>query len=348
MADPLPLMGPYGREQARSINRALAIAVADLHGPPTVRERLAAGLRLIALGLGLALGAALYWLLPPGAPGLLALVVAGVFYALLLIASHEMVHGTLLGWPSFEVGLGCVLSWPMAWPFATYSRLHRLHHRWNGLDGRDPERTQPLPQDPSPLGSMGSWLRRHPFSGRCLLLGGVGLILDTAWKGWLLRGVDPLLHGARRLDGLGVTLLHGCLLLLVIRQGVLWRYLCFWIVLERVIGAIVQYRGLVEHHGLWPEGAARGGAWAWPPRLRQLATSRDVAAARWLNALMGGLPHHSAHHAFPAIPAARLPEASGRLAAVLAAHAWPLPARLSSYGEALRGLEPDRRSHHVL
>jgi hypothetical protein len=47
--------------------------------------------------------------------------------------------------PSLEFGLGCLLSWPMAWPLATYSRLYLLHHRWNGLDARDPERTQPLP-----------------------------------------------------------------------------------------------------------------------------------------------------------------------------------------------------------
>ena len=103
MADPLPLMGPHGREQARSMNRALAEAVADLHGPPTGTERRAAGLRLTALALGLALGVALYWLLPPGAAGLAALVVAGVAYALLLIASHEMAHGTLLGWPSLRL-----------------------------------------------------------------------------------------------------------------------------------------------------------------------------------------------------------------------------------------------------
>jgi fatty acid desaturase len=181
-----------------------------------------------------------------------------------------------------------------------------------------------------------------------LLLGGVGLIVDSAWNGWHLRSVDPHLHGARRLDGFGVTMLHGSLLLLVIHQGVLLRYLCFWIVLQQVIGAIVHYRGQVEPHGLWPEEGAPGVGWAWPHRLRQLASSRDVAAPPWLNALMDGLPHHSAHHALPANPAARLPEASGRLAAVLAAHGWPLPARLASYGAALRGLDPEGRTHQVL
>ncbi|MEB3317828.1 MAG: fatty acid desaturase [Cyanobacteriota bacterium] len=58
---------------------------------------------------------------------------------------------------------------------------------------------------------------------------------------------------------------------------------------------------------------------------------------RWngLDALMGGLPHHSAHHAFPALPSARLPEASARLRAVLEEHGWPLPSRLEGDGKGL-------------
>jgi hypothetical protein len=34
--------------------------------------------------------------------GLLLLLLAGVVYALLLIATNEMAHGTLLGWRSLE------------------------------------------------------------------------------------------------------------------------------------------------------------------------------------------------------------------------------------------------------
>jgi fatty acid desaturase len=243
-----------------------------------------------------------------------------VAYALLLIATHEMVHGTFLGWRSLEPGLACLLSWPMAWPFATYARLHRLHHRWNGTDERDPERTHDQP---------------HPFATRCLLLGGVGLILETATQGWRLRTVDPGLDGARRLDGAGVILLHSLLLALAIQQGVLGRYLLFWLMLERVIGAIVQYRGLVEHHGLWHQAERRPGEAPLPQRLRQLATSRDVLSGPWLNALMGGLPHHSTHHAFPALASARLPEATERIHGVLRRQGWPLPSRLESYGAAL-------------
>ncbi|MFM7465429.1 MAG: fatty acid desaturase family protein [Cyanobium sp.] len=312
-------------------------AVADLQGPPTSGERLVTGGRVIILSVVLAAEAILYWILPASGWGLIALISAGLAYALLLIATHEMVHGTLFGVPSFEFGLGCLLSWPMAWPFATYARLHRLHHRWNGLDARDPERTQALPQDALCASPVGRWLHHHPFAVRCLLLGGIGLILDTARKGWQLRSIDPRLKAAQRLDGVGVILFHGGMLALAISQGVVLRYLLFWIVFERVIGVVVQYRGLVEHHGLWEKAHEVAGSSLLSHRLRQLATSRDVASGPWLNAWMGGLPHHSAHHAFPAVPSTRLPEASARINALLRAHRWPLPSRLGGYGEAVTG-----------
>jgi fatty acid desaturase len=333
MAQPVPPIPTLRREETRALDRALARAVADLQGPPSAAERVAAIGRLLALALAFGVGAAGYGLRPADLMGLAALMLASVAYALLLIASHEMAHGTWLGWRGLEFGLGCLLSWPLAWPFATYARLHRLHHRWNGGDSRDPERTQALPDDPLPPTPLGHWLRHHPFAVRCLLLGGVGLIFDTAWNGWRLRTVDPHLAWARRLDGAGVILLQTGLLVVAIRQGAMLRYLLGWLVLERVVGGIMQYRGLVEHHGLWHNAGGRSSAL--PQRLRQLATTRDVASGPGLNALLGGLPHHSTHHAFPSLPSPRLPEASARLQAVLMAHGWPLPRRVGGYGEGL-------------
>lgn len=344
MVRPVDLMPSQREGQLQRLDRMLVQAVAELHGPPTAKERLATAGRLLALSLVLAAGAVVYWMLPACAWGVVALITAGVAYSFLLIASHEMVHGTFWGQRSLDFGLGCLLSWPMAWPFATYARLHRLHHRWNGIDARDPERTQSLPQDPLAASPFGRWLEHHPFAVRCLLLGGVGLILDTARKGWQLRGVDPRLKAAQRVDAAGVLLVHAAMFTLAISQGVVMRYLFFWIVLERVIGAVVQYRGLVEHHGLWERAQRADGGGVLPHRFRQLATSRDVASGVWLNALMGGLPHHSTHHAFPALPSARLPEASARIHALLVSHQRPLPSRLESYrdGRKLQGLSrPD-------
>jgi fatty acid desaturase len=307
--------------------RDLCAAVADLGGPASAAERCAAGLRLTALAAVLLGGAWLYWWLPMGWAAIAALLLAGGAYALLLIASHEMVHGTCLGLGRWEQPLGCLLSWPMAWPFLTYSRLHRLHHRWNGRDSRDPERTTALPED-GELAGMLRWLwQRQQLPLRLGLLGGVGLIADTAIKGWRLRAVDKSLAPAQRLDGVGVSVVQAAMLLLALANGVLGRYLLFWLLLERVIGLIVQFRGLVEHHGLWqPRGSHL---------LTQLSSTRNVNAASWLNALMGGLPHHSAHHAFPWIPSARLPLASRRITAVLQRHGAEALPHAASYGQAL-------------
>lgn len=311
-----------------TVVRDLHASVSDLSGPPTGREQLEATTRLLGLALILGGGTWAYWWLPLGIPAVGALLGAGVAYALLLIATHEMVHGTFLGRPGLEALLGCVLGWPMAWPFLTYSRLHQLHHRWNGHDPRDPERTEAVGRE---LQDPRWWRRsrqRHLVLLRCLVLGGVGLIADTARKGFSLGGSDRSLPRAQAIDASGVVVVHSVMLFLALLQGEVWRYLLFWLLLERVIGAIVQARGLIEHHGLWQDHG--------PHLLTQLYATRNIAAASWLNALMGGLPHHGAHHAFPCIPSSRLPQATARIASVLASHQLPELPHAGSYWAGLR------------
>ena len=335
--DGQPLPGGLG--SMTPLVRDLCAAVADLGGKLTATERTWALLRLLVLSGLLMAGAWLFWLLPLGWLALVPLLMAGVAYALLLIATHEMAHGTLLGWPLLEMVLACMFSWPMAWPHATYARLHRLHHRWLGSDPRDPERTELLPAEWLRAGPIRGWVYRHLLIWRSFVLGGVGLIADTTIKGLRLEQVDPGLAGVRRIDGVGVVVIHGLMLTLAMAKGVFWRYLLFWLVLERVIGAIIQFRGLVEHQGLWQRQSSH--------LLTQLYGSRDVQAGTWLNSLMGGLPHHSAHHAFPWIPSPRLPVASERIAAVLCSYGKrPVP-KVSSYFEALkqlRSVEPQPAS----
>lgn len=308
--------------------RDLCAVVRDLGAALTTGEKARAALRLMALSALLLGGAWLYWRLPIGGAAIGAVLIAGVAYGLLLIATHEMVHGTLLGYRVLEQWLGCLLSWPMAWPYFTYARLHHLHHRWNGCDPRDPERTTPLLQERLAAGPLRRLVQRHLLGWRVGVLGGVGLIVDVARKGFSLQQQDQGLVRARFIDGAGVTAVHTAMLLIALTQGELWRYLLFWLLLERVIGAIAQFRGMVEHHLLWRSGESQ--------LLTQLYATRTINAGKWLNALLGGLPHHSAHHAFPAIPSERLPLATRRIALVLERHgAHPLPT-LPNYGEALR------------
>jgi fatty acid desaturase len=321
------------------------VAAADPHGPAlralemelraAVRDLVQApitpwwgALRLVLFGSGLLGGSWLFWTSPHALSAALALLLAGIAYALLLITTHDAVHGTLLGRPRLEFALACLISWPMAWPFATYACLHRLHHRWNGCDPRDPERVEPLAAEPG--GGLWRWHRRHPLWGRALLLGGLGLIAETAWRGWCLRGVDRRLTRRLRLDLTGALMLHAAMLVAALLAGRPLRYLLFWLVLERIIGAIVQTRGLIEHYGLWRPSSGH--------LLTQLRSSQTVTTTAWLNVCMGGLPHHAAHHAFPSIPFQSLPEASRRINAVLRRHQLvPLP-QLTSYGDGVRRL----------
>lgn len=312
---------------ATALVRDLCAAVRDLGAAPTTGEKARASLRLAALSALLLGGGWLYWRLPLGGEAIGAVFIAGVAYGLLLIATHEMVHGTLFGYRALEQWLACLLSWPMAWPYLTYARLHHLHHRWNGCDPRDPERTTPLLRERLAAGPLRRLVQRHLLGWRVGVLGGVGLIVDTARKGFSLQREDPGLVQARFIDGAGVTLVHTAMLLIALTQGELWRYLLFWLLLERVIGAIAQFRGMVEHHLLWRSGETQ--------LLTQLYATRTINAGQWLNALLGGLPHHCAHHAFPSIPSERLPVATRRIAGVLEHHgASPLPT-LPSYREAL-------------
>jgi fatty acid desaturase len=287
-------------------------------------------LRLGVLG-GLLLAAVwLSWQTAEPLPMLAAALLAGAAYALLLIGTHEAVHGTLLGMPRLEFGLSCLISWPMAWPFATYASLHLLHHRWNGRDPRDPERTEPLAAERRAAGPLRRWQQRHPLVARALGLGGLGLIASTYGHGVRLRGEDHRLTRRLALDVTGSLVVQTALLTLALSQGVLGRYLLFWLVLERTIGVIVQSRGVIEHHGLWGRGENH--------LFTQLYATRSVGAAAWLNLLMGGLPHHAAHHAFPTIPFHMLPLATQRIEAVLLDEGRPALPREENDRMAVAGL----------
>ena len=122
---------------ATALVRDLCAEVRGLGGALTTSERARATLRLSTLSALLLGGAWLYWRLPLGGGGAVirAVLIAGVAYGLLLIATHEMVHGTLLGFRTLEQWLACLLSWPMAWLYLTYARLHHLHHCWNRIHG---------------------------------------------------------------------------------------------------------------------------------------------------------------------------------------------------------------------
>ncbi|MEM1252329.1 MAG: fatty acid desaturase [Cyanobacteria bacterium P01_H01_bin.21] len=256
-------------------------------------------------------------------------VVAGMFYAFWLICTHDAIHHTLLGWPIIEETLARIISWPMLWPVGVYSELHRLHHGWNGLDLRDPERIQWTEKEYQEASPLVRWYMRHQWLLDVFILGGLGIVVKTLIGGRRFQELLPRLRFQLLADLLGMGIVQVCLItVVVLSQASVWRYLLFWLCLERVIGVIAQTRAHLEHYGLWRNVGGH--------QLTQLYSSRNLQAGHWFSWLIGGLNYHAVHHAFPGIQFDRLPEAYGRIETVLDEHGMPALEMADGYPSGVR------------
>ncbi|HEY9605127.1 MAG TPA: fatty acid desaturase [Allocoleopsis sp.] len=245
-----------------------------------------------------------------------ATALAGLFYAFWLICTHDMAHQTLTGWTWFDTVMPRLMSWPMLWPYGIYAELHRLHHGWNGIDLRDPERVQWTEQEYQQASPFLQWYVRHQWVCDIFLLGGIGLIAKTFAKAVRFQKLVPRLRVQLLLDITGMLLVHGVLLTFAIAQGKLLHYLLFWLILERVIGVVMQIRDHLEHYALWGKFTGH--------QLTQLYACRNLQTSFLVGWFMGGLNYHAVHHAFPGIPFNQLPEAFQRIQGVLQQHNLPL------------------------
>ena len=236
-------------------------------------------------------------------------VLAGLFYAFWLICTHDTVHYTLTGWKWFEDLAARLISWPMLWSYGVYSELHHLHHGWNGIELRDPERVQWTWEEYQQANPIGRWYVRHQWVLDIFVLGGLGLIVKSFVNGLRFQQFLPRLRRQLLLDVTGIAIVQSILIILVILQGEILRYLLFWLILERTIGIVAQMRDHLEHYGLW--GKAEG------YQITQLYASRNLKTSWLVGWLMGGLNYHAVHHAFPGIPFEKLPEAFERIQQVL-------------------------------
>lgn len=264
---------------------------------------------------------ALAWLSGNFALFLALSVLGGIAYALLFVCTHDMAHNSLTGHPRLEAVIACCIGWPLLWSYGSYCIVHRFHHRWNGCDLRDPERVQWTEAEYAQATLVQQWYVQHQWLINIFLCGGVGLIFTSFFQGWRLGRSHPHLRSTllRQLlqAALGGVAVHLIGFAWALSQGRGWDYVLFWLILERVTGIIMQSRGHLEHYGCWSPQQH--------PVLTQLYSGRNLTVPAWVNWLMGGLPYHSLHHAYPQIPFDRLPEAFTAVQAVLTDHQAPLP-----------------------
>lgn len=304
---------------AHTLNHALRAAVADLeHVNPWVGM-----CRFVSIG---SLFLCLVWLAWSSSNWLSFLfytAIAGIFYSFWLVCTHDATHYTLTGWKRFDEWMPRLLSYPMMWPYGTYAQLHHLHHAWNGIDLRDPERVQWTKAEYEQASPLYQWYMRHQWPIDIFVLGGLGLIVKTVHHGLRLRRQYPRLSHALIQDGAGILITQTSFAIAALFHHHLVHYLLFWLVLERVIGLLLQARDHLEHYGLWQTTKGH--------QLTQLYACRNLTTFGWVAWLMGGLNNHAVHHAFPTLPFNHLSEAFERTQAVLAEHGLPQMARDGGY-----------------
>lgn len=295
---------------------ALVRDLASVRPGPGLVQIAVRGLVMLLLAGAVAAGAVLREPLLQG----VALMLLAFWVASAMILTHDAIHRTLTGIRWIDEGLPPVLSWPLFWPHLTYGRLHLLHHKWNGTDPRDPERIEPLPEDWAAAGPLGRLRLRHRLWVRMFLEGGIGLILEMARHGYVLRDEDPKMRAALAIDLVGILTTQAALY-----AGSWWAgeyvlggrglemalsWALTWFVLERVVGAIMQFRGQIEHDGLWGAGPTFFDT--------QWAGCRNVATHPLMARFFNYLNYHSIHHAFAFVPWYALEEGHRRIAARLA------------------------------
>jgi fatty acid desaturase len=300
------------RAMAESLTRDLVGATKDLHSVAPWPGLL----RFLVLGASFLALVSLAWMAESTLGFVSWTILAGIFYTFWLICTHDATHHTLTGWAWFDETTSRLISWPMLWPFGIYSELHRLHHSWNGRDLRDPERVQWTQQEYQRASPLVRWYIRLQWPVDIFVLGGFGAMAKIFWHGFTLRDNAPRLQWQILLDALGMMLVQiGLITVTLTTQQGLWKYLLFWVVLERTIGIGIQTRDHLEHYGLWEFRENY--------LLTQLYACRNLKVLPGTGWLVGGLQLHAVHHAFPGIPFYRLPEAFGRIQAVLAQHRKP-------------------------
>lgn len=297
-----------------NITQELQQATSDLHQINPIIGLL----RFTIIGLTFFSLLTIAWLVPIGINFFLVAILAGIFYSFWLICTHDMTHQTLTGWKWFDGFIPRFISWPILSPYGIYSELHLLHHSWNGINLKDPERVQWTKQEYENANRIIKWYVNNQWILDIFIFGGVGLIVKNLIKGWQFKH----LANVRRqlwLDILGMCVFKGSLLTVVIYYQQLGKYLLFWLILERVIGIILQTRDHLEHYGKWEKwGRFKN------HQLTQFYTGRNLQTYPFIGWLMGGLNYHSVHHGFPDIPFYHLPTAFDRIQPILQKYDFPV------------------------
>jgi fatty acid desaturase len=234
---------------------------------------------------------------------------AGVFFAASAVTTHDAIHHTLTGLELFDEVSARFVTWPVFWPHGVYSELHKLHHKMNGVDLRDPERVTHTESEYAEAGLLTKFYIRHQLLIAVFVAGGVGMIAGHLYRARKFIRQSRALRRQLAFDVLGILIVNGALYSLAAYHGQLGKAVLLYFLVERIGGGLLQFRAHIEHYGL---SGKRTNYFA-----TQLHTCRNIQTNTTMSWLMNGLNFHSIHHAFPKVPFYHLEEATRRMNALL-------------------------------
>jgi fatty acid desaturase len=266
----------------------------------------------LVLGFDLALAGSAAWL--STAPFASAPWLATPLFTLALLHAylihHECVHRAVFARDKYNVALGELLGFALAYPFRARRRSHMLHHAWAGHLERDPTNAR-------------ARARFATLSARQLHL------LDRLWRSWLpflalnerlglwrsAFAGDGTRHarGERIYAALALTLYLAMLSMAALSSAlrpVLLSYACglfLLMMLEELVN--------LPHHIEAPTVAHKLALWE-----QDEVTHSCRPLPIWSSLVLLNFNLHTAHHLFPGLPWYRLPEAERVLVTHTRAH----------------------------
>ncbi len=285
--------------------RKLQKSMADLH-----RVSLTKGLIVYSIKLGIVIAlTTLAFNVNSNLAFLGLALLTGVAYSSLMILSHDAIHSTLTGMSWLDWTLPRLTSAPLWWFHGLYGELHMLHHKMNATDLHDPERVQWTDVEYANANVFGKWYARNQIIIKLFVFGGFGLVIDLVIRAIPLYSKSK---GIRREIWTDALLIIGANLLILalgLYFGFALKYIVFYICLERSVGVIMQFRGHVEHYGLW----GKSGNYI----QTQIMNCRNIQTNSLMSWYVNHLNFHSVHHAFPKIPFYNLEAAHQRMCGIL-------------------------------
>lgn len=245
-------------------------------------------------------------------------VLGGLFFAACAVTTHDAIHHTLTGVGWFDEISARIATWAVFWPHGVYSELHKLHHKMNGVDMRDPERVTYTAREYESAGPARKFLIRHQLWIAVFISGGIGMIFGHLWRASGFIKQSRSLRRELAADIIGILAVNGVIYGLAAAHGQLGKAIVLYIIVERIGGGLLQFRAHIEHYGL---AGKRENYFS-----TQLHACRNIQTNSLMSWLFNGLNFHSIHHAFPKVPFYHLEEAHKRMTQLLTNEgAEPMP-----------------------